>query len=212
MEFKRARSEEQVDIRKRQIIDAAFEIYQKDGYEAVIFSEIAKKTSFTRPAIYSYYKTRDDILMDIVGDLFHAFNEDLQDKLEGVTELTQESLIEILYELVLQHEELIKMVPENYSCIEYGCTDIKLQEAKVIIMKTFEILEGIATQYFGASKEKANLFAFSFFITIMGVYPISHPSIKQQKAIDANNPNFVIPDYNQLLRFNLEIVTDGLKD
>ena len=70
MTFQRARSQEQIEERKHEIILAASHVYKELGYEGLSFTNIAAHTNFTRPSIYNYFETKEEILILIlINDL-----------------------------------------------------------------------------------------------------------------------------------------------
>ena len=73
MSFQRARSEDQIQDRIQEIIDATSSIYNSIGYDGLNFSIISEYTKFTRPNIYKYFKTKDEILLVILKDDFKVF-------------------------------------------------------------------------------------------------------------------------------------------
>ena len=60
----RERREEEKEERRQAILDAAEEVIARDGWEATNFGEIAKRARLSRPLVYVYFPTRDE--------LFHA--------------------------------------------------------------------------------------------------------------------------------------------
>ena len=73
MSFQRARSENQIQDRIQEIIDATSSIYNSVGYEGLNFSAISEYTKFTRPNIYKYFNTKDEILLVILKEEFQSF-------------------------------------------------------------------------------------------------------------------------------------------
>ena len=105
--FIRARGEEQKEIRRQQIVDAAAALYAEVGYDKVTFSKIGRKVSFTRLNLYNYYQCKEDIFLtlqdeDVVflrgfglQDELHAVDVDGEDALRGgavVFEITRHLL------------------------------------------------------------------------------------------------------------------------
>ena len=64
--FIRARGEEQKEIRRQQIIDAAASLYAEVGYDKVTFSKIGRKVNFTRLNLYNYYHCKEDIFLTLL--------------------------------------------------------------------------------------------------------------------------------------------------
>lgn len=65
---------EREEMRKR-IIDAAFEMFVKDGYEATSLRLIAKKIEYSPATIYLYYKDKDALFFDIQTRCFDMLVE-----------------------------------------------------------------------------------------------------------------------------------------
>ncbi|MFC1492989.1 TetR/AcrR family transcriptional regulator [candidate division KSB1 bacterium] len=57
--------EEYIDIRKKQILNAALECFTEMGYERTTVRDIAKTMDVSTGVIYNYYKGKDDILKGI---------------------------------------------------------------------------------------------------------------------------------------------------
>ena len=66
MEFIRARSDEQKNIRIQQITDAAAELYEEIGYDKVTFSQIGRKLNFVRHNLYHYFHCKEDIFLTLL--------------------------------------------------------------------------------------------------------------------------------------------------
>ena len=59
-------TDEHKEQRKREIVDACEKIYTEKGFYGVTIKEISTATSFTRPAIYTYFETKDEILLALL--------------------------------------------------------------------------------------------------------------------------------------------------
>lgn len=58
--------------RKTQIIDVATALFRANGYHATSLDDIANEIGFTKPAIYYYFKGKEDILFAIVESVVDA--------------------------------------------------------------------------------------------------------------------------------------------
>ncbi|MBX9747846.1 MAG: TetR family transcriptional regulator [Hyphomonadaceae bacterium] len=72
------------DERKQAIVTTAAALFASDGYEGASVSDIAKRGAITKSLIYHYYKSKEDILYDVmishVQDLETAASEIMADK------------------------------------------------------------------------------------------------------------------------------------
>ena len=83
MDFKRARNDEQIANRQEEIVNACYSLYLNGKYDDITFGKISEMTSISRPSIYNYYITREEILLDVLEKEYfkwyenfkHSFNE-----------------------------------------------------------------------------------------------------------------------------------------
>ncbi len=52
--------------KKKYILEAAFELFKEKGVEDTGMGEIAKASDYTRASIYKYFKSKDDICLQVV--------------------------------------------------------------------------------------------------------------------------------------------------
>jgi len=63
------------DLRRKQILDAAFESFIRHGYSKVTINDIAIEAEISRPLIYLLFKSKEDIFINMFEDLFDAQEE-----------------------------------------------------------------------------------------------------------------------------------------
>jgi len=74
---------QQEDILPGQILQAALQLYQKQGLKKVTMDDVAKAIGKTRSALYYYYKNRDDIfeavmaklIAEVIGEIGRAIDQ-----------------------------------------------------------------------------------------------------------------------------------------
>jgi len=66
---KRSTSRPRGNGRREQIIDVATALFRQQGYHATSLDDIADAIGFTKPAIYYYFNSKDDILFAIIDDI-----------------------------------------------------------------------------------------------------------------------------------------------
>ena len=59
-------SPELTRARREEIINACEKLYEVMSFKEVTIKEISKYTSFTRPSIYNYFSTREDIFLALL--------------------------------------------------------------------------------------------------------------------------------------------------
>lgn len=83
---------EYADLRKKEIVKAAWDIMMEKGYEKTTMREIAKRIDATTGVLYTYYKNKSEILLEmqagILKHIEYVYNE--MDKGHSVREAYSE--------------------------------------------------------------------------------------------------------------------------
>lgn len=66
MSWERARSDDQKAVRIQAIQDAAGDLFLNREYHSISLGLIAQRAGFTRPNLYRYYKTKEEIFLSIL--------------------------------------------------------------------------------------------------------------------------------------------------
>lgn len=92
------------DTRQR-IVDAAIRCLQRWGVDKTSLNEIAREAGVTRPTVYSYFPSRDDVIQAALLQSGHAFAERLLrhvDRFNSLDERLVETMLFALRELPLE--------------------------------------------------------------------------------------------------------------
>lgn len=205
MDFVRARTQEQITNRQEEIINACDELFSNFGYEGVTFKAISEITSFARPSIYNYYKTKDEVLLDLLKREFLHWQKCLIEMMDTTPMMTKEQYSTYLTQLISSHDKLLKLASIMFTIIEKNSSVEKLADSKKEFKKANDTLTASITKYFpAAAAEKKAIFVSAFSAYIFGLYPMSHPSQKQLEAnkragIDDLEPDFQHMCYHGIL-------------
>ena len=53
------------DVRKQEILNACDRLYQEKGFREITIKDISTETSFSRPSIYNYFETKEEIFLGL---------------------------------------------------------------------------------------------------------------------------------------------------
>ena len=79
------------DTRKEAILSASLELLDADGIEGVSMARIAEVTGLSRPAIYQYFSSRENIL----GELLINDMADLSNEIDRIVSAEQEPMEQV---------------------------------------------------------------------------------------------------------------------
>ena len=63
------------ETRKKQILDAAMELFDTHGYTDTKISDIAAKADISKGLVYRYFKSKEDILYALSENIEHCFQD-----------------------------------------------------------------------------------------------------------------------------------------
>ena len=185
-------TEEHKENRKQEIIDACETIYQERGFTAVNIKEISTATSFTRPAIYSYFETKDEILLALLNREYTKWIASLEEAEQQIKEGNKEDTASLIAHTLDDREILLRIQNMNLFEMEINCRVERLAEFKVLYRTVVETLTRIAQAYSPHSTEDETArFCMNFNSFLFGVYPFVYHTEKQLKAMElADVPHF----------------------
>ena len=98
-----SRADQQAETRER-LLDAAIEVCARKGLHAATVEEIADAAGYTRGAVYSNFKDRDDLLQQVFERRAHARLEALAEVVTAATPEAQERAVADLIASVISEE------------------------------------------------------------------------------------------------------------
>ncbi len=189
MKFQRARTDKQIYNRQEEIINACEKIYSDKSYKDITFTAISKLTSISRPAIYSYYKVKDEILLDLLKRELEIFLESLEKSLKKFEKIDIEKFSELLTEELEKRKMMLKLFSIYYTLLLPNSRIEKVIEFKKITINVFKLLNNSIKKFFNKEGDNVLNFEFLFFTLILSIYPITSHSEKTKKAMESVNPD-----------------------
>ena len=105
-------SPERTAARKEEIISACEKLYQTMSFKDITLKEIGNETSFSRPTIYNYYQTKEEIFLALFEREYVRWNEELLSILKDNEKLIKEQLAEKLALSIANRKQLLKLLME----------------------------------------------------------------------------------------------------
>lgn len=84
MTWQRARTEEKKEVRKDAIRAAAADLFAQKGYDSISLENIAAAAGFTRPNLYRYYRSKEDLFLEIIETDLCEAQENLATTFGGI--------------------------------------------------------------------------------------------------------------------------------
>ena len=170
--------------RREEIINACEKLYQTMSFKEITLKEIGNETSFSRPAIYNYFQTKEEIFLALFELEYKRWNEDLEKILEENDPLTRTQIAEKIARSLEKREQLLKLLSMNNYDMEANSRLELLTTFKAAYGKSMTNIRGILSKFCpGISREELNNFIFIFYPFMFGIYPYARVTEKQKTAM-----------------------------
>ncbi len=211
MGFQRARNKEQFEQREAEIINSAMMIYEEFGFEAVTFSKISEKTKFTRPTIYSYFKTKEEIMLKLTAIYLEKFVSCFEGKFNLTKDNHNEFVATALSDSFMEVGEFIHLYTVLFSVIEKNVTVEALAKFKEeIVVYQARLVEIFREIYVNSSDEEVfNFLVFSLCFA-SGICPMSEENEIQKEAVKLSGTECHTPNLEKLFKDTLLIYLEKL--
>ena len=211
MEFKRARNDEQIANRQEEIINACYSLYSQGNYDDITFGKISEMTSISRPSIYNYYITREEILLDVLEKEYFKWYENFRNSFHENTRLNKKDLCDLLVNSFNGFDIFLRLLSIQYSIIEKNCSFEKLTQFKMNTQTILKSLETVVGKTFSRSTlESRSTFVLMFFSAIGNFFELCNPNETQIKAMKIANREYKLPNFQELYSKYIENLIDNL--
>ena len=182
---------EQIAQKREEIINACEQLYQTMSFREITLKEIGSITSFSRPTIYNYFETKEEIFLGLFQREYDRWNEDLNDILSGNERLTKKELADRIANSLAGREQLLKLLSMNNYDMEANSRQELLTAFKQSYGRSMHLM-CILLEKFCPDMSVTDIqnFLYTFFPFMFGIYPYTAVTEKQKTAMKEAGINY----------------------
>lgn len=183
---------ELIERRREEIVDACEKLYQTKSFWDITLKDISTVTSFSRPTIYNYFQTKEEIFLALFKREYLRWNKDLSEILTIHSSLTKKALADQIAKSLAKREQLLKLLSMNIydmetnSRVEQLACFKKAYGQALTLMS--ELLEKFCPDLSAPDRQQV---LYIFFPFLSGVYPYTEVTDKQAEAMKAAGLHFL---------------------
>ena len=183
---------EQIALKREEIINACEQLYQTMSFREITLKEIGNITSFSRPTIYNYFETKEEIFLALFQREYDRWNEDLTAILNGNGRLTKKELAEKIADSLAGREQLLKLLSMNNYDMEANSRQELLNAFKQSYGRSMHLVCMLLEKFCpDMSVTDIQNFIYIFFPFMFGIYPYTAVTEKQKQAMKEAGINYV---------------------
>lgn len=177
-------SQKLTQARRGEIISACAKLYGTMGFRDVTIKEISAETSFSRPSIYNYFRTKEEIFLALLEREYETWAEDLEQIPAEHRTMSADELASALAHTLEKRALLLKIQAMNLYEIEENSRLERLEDFKRSFFRTMNAADSCLAKFLPEmTAQERNDFRYAFFPFIYGVYPYVFPTGKQCAAM-----------------------------
>ncbi len=170
--------------RRETIINACEALYQTMSFKDITLKEIGNELPFSRPTIYNYFETKEEIFLALFEREYDRWNADLEAILAENEGLTREQIADRIAHSLEKRVQLLKLLSMNNFDMEANSRQELLTTFKTAYGKSLANVRRILEKYCTEMDAKAiEQFIYVFFPFLFGVYPYTAVTEKQRAAM-----------------------------
>jgi len=192
---------ELISKRREEIINACEQLYRTMSFMDITLKEISSVTSFSRPTIYNYFQTKEEIFLALYEREYDRWNADLQSILNDHESLTKEETATKIAESIQKREQLLKLLSMNNYDMEANSRQELLTSFKTAYGKSIQNISDILKKFCPDMNDtEREKIIYVFFPFMFGIYPYTSVTEKQRTAMKDAGINFVYQSIYDLTR------------
>ena len=173
------------DERKDEIINACEELYKTKSFKEITLKDISEKTSFSRPSIYNYFQTKEEIFLALLKREYEKWLKDLEEIYIKNDKLEKAEFAKKIAKTIEKREQLLKLLSMNLYDMEENSRMEQLVDFKKSYGESLKTIRKFLDKFFKNMKEEEKeKFIFSFFPLMYGIYPYTRATDKQKEAMN----------------------------
>ena len=182
---------EQIAQKREEIINACEQLYNTMSFREITLKEIGKITSFSRPTIYNYFETKEEIFLALFKREYDLWNNQLAAILDQNGQLTKTQLADKIAQSLAERQQLLKLLSMNNFDMEANSRQELLTSFKQSYGRSLDQMRMLLEKFCPdmGGKEIRN-FLYTFFPFMFGIYPYTAVTEKQKVAMKEAGVNY----------------------
>ena len=171
--------------RREEIVNACEKLYQTKSFKEINLKEIGEVTSFSRPTIYNYFHTKEEIFLALFEREYDRWNAELETILNSDQSCTRKQLADKIAGSLERRAQLLRLLSMNNFDMEENSREEMLASFKRAYGRSLDLFRSILDKYCPEmSAEEAKAIMYVFFPFMFGIYPYAEVTEKQKKAME----------------------------
>ncbi len=207
----RARTETELQARKKEILEAAAEQIMTMDYDDITLATISEMTSISRPSMYHYYDNKENVFIDLLIREYDELRQDLEPLLKR--KVGRERFCRKLSSILWERQLLLKLLSLQLPVWRHEYSDENLSRFVSESLPYQETLKEVLIKQFpNATAEQRNMFRIQFSVYCNSLYVIENLPQGQMVAMEKEKVFDSIPRGEEICCEGLMLLSAVMTD
>jgi AcrR family transcriptional regulator len=175
---------EQIARKREEIINACEQLYQTMSFKDITLKEIGNVTSFSRPTIYNYFHTKEEIFLALYEREYDRWNADLEKIGDSDQNYSGQQIADMIARSLEKRAQLLRLLSMNNYDMEENSREELLVSFKRAYGRSLANFRKILEKHCsGISGTEVERIMYVFFPFMFGIYPYAEVTAKQKDAM-----------------------------
>lgn len=186
--------------RREEIINACEHLYQSMSFKEITLKEIGNVVPFSRPTIYNYFETKEEIFLALFQREYERWNEDLRAICREHASLSSRELADLVAASLTRRPQLLKLLAMNNYDMEASSRQELLTSFKRAYGESLRLMDLLLEKFRPEMTAAARkTFLYLFFPFMFGIYPYTAVTEKQRTAMQEAGVDYAYPTVYEIV-------------
>lgn len=183
---------ESPQAREEEILNACEKLYKTMSFKEITLKEIGKETTFSRPSIYNYFQTKEEIFLALFRREYERWNDELKTIRDENERLAKDELAAKIAQSISNRPQLLKLLSMNLYDMEANSRPEQLTAFKTAYGNSMREIRLLLEKFRpDMSASRIQEFIYVFFPFMVGIYPYTSVTEKQRTAMQDAGIDYV---------------------
>jgi TetR/AcrR family transcriptional regulator len=213
----RAMSGEQKQERRQLILAAAKELFAQLPYHEINLTQVAEKAGVVKGTLYLYFKTREDLFLELMGQELEAWFDEINTLLttrpDGEAPLTGNDFAKILSGSFRRHAEAIRLIAISQSILEQNIDYATALYFKKRLLERIEQTGSLMEERLPFLKpDSGKRLILWIYMLVVGIQSSAEPAPVVQQTFSEPGLDYFKIDFYQEIERLLSIILNGMSN
>ncbi|MFA4080999.1 TetR family transcriptional regulator [Mycobacteroides salmoniphilum] len=191
MTFRRARSEEQREIRRQAILETASSMLSDMPVSQITLNELSRRTGLAKSAMVRYFESREAVLLELLDAALRCWATEIvaelsRDTYSGTAQERADHVATLLSRSLRQHAVLCDLITAQPGVLEHNVSDGTLLCFRRSAHASIASLTEAIRSYIPELGDDAQSVCLSILVTSAALWMYARPSASAIAAIEAD--------------------------